>query len=87
MLIKKEFFTSENGTKMLREYYGGSEENITAIIESSAEEATEAVNEDTNEEPEAEEKVTQNKIFAQILLNQAELLVLLKANAGGNADV
>lgn len=86
MLIKKEHYTDEHGIPMVREYYGDSGDKITSTVETFAGEVAEP-----EEVSEPEEKKTdavyQDEIFAQILLNQAELLALLKSNAGGNADV
>ena len=64
--LKEEKFTNEHGVEMIREFFGKDENHISATVEKPVQ--TE-IEEQTNEEP-----ISQDKLNAEMLLNQATIL-------------
>lgn len=64
--IKEERFVDENGTEMIREYFGTDEDHITATVEKPVPQKMEDI--------EVDEPISQDELNAEILLNQMTIL-------------
>ena len=77
MLIKTEQYVDENGIQKRKEYYGPDEDHITAVIEDvyvdESEISEEVIEENTSNNNE-DDTLDQDKVLAQILLNQSLIM-------------